>query len=136
MPTKAKVQSWVRYKPKEVELLITKLAREGKNAAAIGLILRDTYGIPSTRKLCGKQITGILAEKRLAKQIPDDLNSLIRKSIQLRKHLEGNHKDVDATRSLDETEARIRTLERYFKRIGKLPKGWKFDPKRAGLYIE
>ena len=71
MAPKRKIQSWVRYKPKEAELLIVKFAKEEKTASEIGLILRDTYGIPSVKKLCGKQVSTILAEKKLAKTVPD-----------------------------------------------------------------
>ena len=45
-PMKKVLPLWVRYKSKELELLIVKLAKEGKTPSQIGVILRDTYGIP------------------------------------------------------------------------------------------
>ena len=39
-PFKSKA-NWVKYKPKEVELLIAKFAKTGKTGSQIGLILRD-----------------------------------------------------------------------------------------------
>ncbi len=62
-PIKKVLPLWLRYKPKEVELLIFKSAKEGKSSSEIGIILRDTYGIPDVRFLCKKKITDILKEK-------------------------------------------------------------------------
>jgi len=127
---------WVRYKPKEVELLIVKLAKEGKIASEIGLILRDTYGIPDVKKVTGKKITKILEEKKLAGKIPDDLMALIKKDIAVRKHIEGNSKDETAKRGLTLAESKIKRLVKYYKTTGKLPEEWKYDPKRVRFYIE
>ena len=52
-PAKKQVPSWLRYKGKEVELLVVKLAKEGKNPSQIGLHLRDVYGIPDTKIVAG-----------------------------------------------------------------------------------
>ena len=56
-PLKATLPTWVRYKSKEVELLITRLAKEGATPSHIGLILRDTYGIPNEKIITNKKIT-------------------------------------------------------------------------------
>jgi len=99
-PIKKVLPVWLRYKPNEVELLIAKFAKEGKNSSEIGILLRDTYGIPDVRTLCKKKISQILKEKNLTSEIPDDLLALIRKSVAVRKHLETNHKDETAKRGL------------------------------------
>ena len=135
-PVKKVLPVWLRYKPKEVELLIAKLAKEGKNSSEIGIILRDTYGIPDVRFLCKKKVTQILKEKNLAPEIPDDLLALIRKSVEIRKHLETNHKDESAKRGLTLTESLIKKLTKYYKATGKLPSEWKFDPERAGFFTK
>lgn len=127
---------WVRYKPKEVELLITKLAKEGKKASEIGLFLRDSYGIPNAKAITGKRIMQVVKEKGLAKQLPDDLVNLITKSVNIRKHLEENHKDIPALRGLQLTESKIRRLVKYYKRVKALPADWKFDAKSVKLYVE
>ena len=72
-PVKKVLPVWLRYKPAEVELLVAKLAKEGKSSSDIGTILRDTYGIADVRVLCKKKISNILQEKKLAPEIPDDL---------------------------------------------------------------
>jgi len=135
-PTKKSTPTWSRYKDKEVELLITKLSKEGKTASEIGLHLRDSYGIPSVKQAVKKTITQILTEKDLAKEIPEDLMALIKKTVLLRKHLEKNKQDQGAHRGLQLTESKIKRLVKYFKRTKKLPMDWKYDPERIKLYIE
>ena len=135
-PFKRTPLSWIRYKPKEIELLVVKLAKEGKRASEIGLTLRDTYGIPDVKKIVGKKITKILAEKKLSAKIPEDLMALIKKDIAVRKHLEHNTKDETAKRGLTLTESKIKRLVKYYKEAGKLPEEWKYEPKRVRFYIE
>jgi len=135
-PVSKKAPSWVRVKPKEVELLIVKLAKEGKTSSQIGLHLRDSYGVPSVRSISKKKVGQILAEKNLVPKLPEDMTSLIRRSITIRKHLEQNRKDRTAKRGLEITESKIRRLERYYKSIGRLSQDWKYDPKTTSIYLE
>ena len=135
-PIKKTLPVWLRYKPNEVEILIVKLAKEEKNASEIGIILRDTYGIPDVRTLCKKTISQILIEKKTAPELPDDLTALIRKSVAIRKHSETNNKDETAKRGLTLTESKIKLLTKYYKKSGKLASEWKFDPERAGFYTK
>lgn len=131
-----KAAVWVRYKPKEIELLIAKLAKEGKTPTDIGLFLRDSYGIPNVRAITSKRITKIVKEKGLARELPEDLMNLIKKSVKVRKHLEENHKDMPALRGLQLTESKIRKLVKYYKKTKVLPADWKFDAKSVKLYVE
>ena len=135
-PVKKALPVWLRYKPEEVELLIAKLAKEGKNSSEIGIVLRDTYGISDVRILCKKKIFQILEEKKIAPELPDDLMALIRKSVAVRKHLETNHTDETAKRGLILTESSIKRLTKHYKRTGKLSSEWKFDPERAGFFTK
>ncbi|MBW2974522.1 30S ribosomal protein S15 [Candidatus Woesearchaeota archaeon] len=135
-PSQPSTPSWVRYKEKEIELLITKLAKEGKSSSHIGMVLRDTYGIPNASMIIKKSITGLLKEKDLLSEIPEDLLALIRRSIAINKHIESNKKDETARRGLILTESKIRSLIRYYKKTGKLSSDWKYDPKRAGMFAE
>ena len=50
---------------KEVESLVLKLAKSEKKSAQIGLMLRDTYGIPSVKAITGKRINQILKDNNL-----------------------------------------------------------------------
>ncbi len=135
-PTKKTNATWLSYKEKEVEMLVTKMAKEGKTASQIGLFLRDNYGIPSVKKITQKNITSILKEKKLSKEIPEDLMALIRRTVMLKKHLEKNHKDESAKRGLHLTESKIKRLVKYYKKSKKLPMDWKYDPERIKLFIE
>ena len=52
--------TWIVYKTKEIEMLIGKLSKEGKSSSEIGLILRDSYGIPNIKQVTGKRLQEIL----------------------------------------------------------------------------
>lgn len=131
-----KIPSWMRYKETEIEKLIIKLAKAGNSSSEIGLVLRDTYGIHSVKAATGKKITKILEEKKLAKEIPDDLMALIVKFLDVKKHLEKNRQDKTAKRGLQLTDSKIRRLVKYYKSTGRLPADWKFDHEKVKMYVE
>ncbi len=135
-PVKKTISLWVRYKPKEVEMLISKLAKEGNSASKIGIILRDTYGIPDVKTLTKKKITQIAEEKGIKKELPEDLTALIKRAVMLRKHLEENKHDTVAKRGLQLTESKVKRLVKYYKKTGKLTSEWKYDPEKAGFFLE
>lgn len=135
-PIKKAVPTWLRYKAKEIEFLILKLAKEGKSPSQIGVILRDTYGIPDIRLITKKRVTTLLKEKKLRAEIPEDLMSLIKKNVTIMKHLETNKQDKTAKRGLQLTESKIKRLIKYYKKIGRLKSEWKYDPKKASMFIE
>lgn len=135
-PVKKQVPTWVRYKPKEVELLIVKLSKEGNTPSQVGMVLRDTYGIPDIKSLMKKKISRVLDEKKLLKDIPEDLMALMKKAIAVRKHLDENKQDKSAKHGMQLTDSKINRLAKYYKKTGKLPADWKYNPKRLRLYIE
>lgn len=135
-PAKKTAPSWIRYKAKEVELLIAKLAKEGKTTSQIGILLRDTYGIPNVVALCGKSISAILKEKKLLQEVPEDLTALFKKYAAIRKHREANKHDETAARGLLLTESKIKRLIKYYKRTGRIPEAWKFDTEKIGFFGE
>jgi small subunit ribosomal protein S15 len=126
-PSENKKTTWIRYKPKEIEILTTKLAKEGKSTSEIGLILRDTYGIPSVKIICEKSISGVLKESNLLPKIPEDLGFLMKRALKITKHIENNNQDKTAKRGLTLTESKINRLVKYYKKSGKLSKDWKYD---------
>lgn len=128
--------TWIRHRPKEIELLIVKLAKEGNMPSKIGTILRDTYGVPDVKLLTNKKITAILAEKKLLKKLPEDLLALIKKISSLKKHLEENKKDMSALRGLQITESKIKKIVKYYKKKKKVPVEWKYDRKKVSLFVE
>lgn len=135
-PIKKTQPTWLRYKAKEVELLVVKLAKEGHSSSQIGIHLRDNYGVPDVKLVTGKNITQILKEKELYPELPEDLLSLIKKAVKITKHLEDNDQDMPALRGLQLTQSKINRLAKYYKEKKKLPVDWKFDLKKARLYAE
>jgi small subunit ribosomal protein S15 len=135
-PVSPKVHSWVRYKKKEVESLVIKFAKEGKNPAQIGAILRDQYGVPDVKTITNKKITKILKENNLDKELPYDLLDLMKRAAKVYKHLETHKKDKHSKRGLKLIESKILRLAKYYKRKKVLPKDWRYSPERAKLIIE
>lgn len=128
--------SWVGYKAKEAEMLVAKLAKEGKTPSLIGLILRDSYGIPDVKLIAKKRISKILDEKKALPQIPEDLMALIRKKILIKKHLETNKHDQPAKRGLILTDSKMNRLIKYYKRTSRLPEDWSYDPEKIRLLVD
>ena len=135
-PVLTKPPGWTRYKPKETELLIVKLSKEGKAPSEIGIILRDTYGVPNVKLSCNKKITKILAERKLPQKLPEDLTALIRKAVFVTKHREKNTKDMTAKYGLQLTESKIKRLVKYYKLKKVLPEDWKYERSRAAMLVE
>jgi len=111
---------WLKLSKQEVEELVVKLAKEQKlDAAKIGLVLRDSYGIPSVKAITGKKIQKILEEHGI-KTYPLELIALQKKAKALKEHLAKHKKDMTAKRGLQLTEAKIWKLEKYYKKKGKI----------------
>jgi small subunit ribosomal protein S15 len=130
------VPTWQAYSAKEVEALVVKLAKDKHSAAKIGLILRDMYGVPSVQITTGKSISEILEEKGFKKQLPQDMIDIIRKYIDITKHVEQNNQDKTAKRGLVLAQSKLARLAKYYKRTGKIDANWKFDTQKAGIYLE
>ncbi|MEK6837288.1 MAG: 30S ribosomal protein S15, partial [Nanoarchaeota archaeon] len=134
-PIKKAAPTWVRYQAKEVELLVAKVAKEGKTQSQIGVVLRDSYGVPDVKKISGKNVTAIMKEKNILPKIPEDLMALIKKSVKIKKHLEGMKHDMTAKRGFELTASKIRRLVKYYKRENILPQDWSYDPEKVKLLI-
>jgi len=119
--------SFVQYKKKEVEALIVKLVKEDyKKPSEVGLILRDSYGIPSIKLITGRTISKILEENKLSLDVPEDLASLVSKVKSLKKHLESNTRDTHNKRGLILIESKIRRLVKYYKKNGRIASNWSY----------
>ncbi len=134
-PVNKHILTWVRYQNPEIEQLIIKLAKQGKSQSEIGMILRDTYGVPSVRDILKKKLHQVLEENKIVPKLPEDLLNLIKREIQIMKHFERNKKDMHAKRGLLLTESKINRLSKYYKRLGKLPANWTYDRKQAELIV-
>lgn len=134
-PVDKKKKTWMKYDAKEAESLVLKLAKTGLTKSQIGLTLRDSYGVPDIKIITKKSISKILEKNKLEAELPEDLNSLIKKDIQLIKHFESNKQDMPAKRGIRLTESKINRLVKYYKKKGRLPKDWVFDKDKARLLV-
>jgi small subunit ribosomal protein S15 len=127
--------AWVHSTAKEVVSLILKLSKEGRKEPEIGVILRDSHGVPSVKQITGKSISQILKDEGASATYPTDLMQLITKAVRLRKHLKENKKDTLNTTALKNVESKIRRLVKYY-RGKKLPVDWKYDSEKAALLVK
>lgn len=104
---------WLKFDEKDIEAVVLKLAKQGHTSEKIGLILRDSYGIPTTRIL-GKKMSQILKENKLYKD--SNLLNLEKKQQVIKQHLEKNKQDKKAKRAFTIISARIAKLKKYEKR--------------------
>ena len=132
-PLKPKAASWVKQDQKEIEELILKYGKDDLTASQIGVKLRDQYAIPLVKPIIKKTITEVLEENDLKTELPEDLNNIVNKAIGLQKHLKSNKKDNRNVRSLELIEAKVHRLSVYYKKIGKIPKKWKYKSVIAQL---
>ncbi len=135
-PSRESAPDWQGLDKTEIAETIEKLAREGKSAAFIGLVLRDQYGVPDVRLATGKKMSEILSEKGLLPQIPEDLQNLMRRTVTLRGHLATHRRDLHNERGLSLIESKIRRLATYYKRQGLLPADWRYSPETAQLVVD
>ncbi|MGI0062347.1 MAG: 30S ribosomal protein S15 [Nitrosotalea sp.] len=132
-PITPSTPTWVKQSTAEIEELIVKYAKEGLPPSKIGIKLRDQHAIPITRQIVKKSITEILEQKGVKTEMPEDLNNLVNKALGLQKHLRENKSDKRNVRSLELLEAKVHRLSSYYKKIGKIPKTWKYKAVIAQL---
>ena len=132
-PLNPKAPSWIKQDAKEIEELIVKYGKDDLASSQIGVKLRDQHSIPLVKPIIKKTITKVLEENDLQTELPEDLNNIVNKAIGLQKHLKSNKKDNRNIRSLELIEARVHRLSVYYKKIGKIPKKWKYKSVIAQL---
>jgi len=132
-PTSLRAPSWISQSPSEVEELVVKYAKEGLSSSQIGIKLRDQYSIPLVKPITKKSISKILGENEMLPELPEDLDNIVKKAVGLQKHLKVNKKDNRNIRSLELIEAKVHRLSVYYKKIGKIPKNWKYKSVIAQL---
>lgn len=130
-----KPPEWVEMKAEDIEKKVVELYNEGYEPSMIGIILRDRYGVPSVREITGKKIVEILKENGIKIKYPEDLKALIKKAINLKRHVEVHKKDFHNIRGLQLIEAKILRLANYYKERGVLPADWKYDLDKLKIEI-
>ena len=114
---------------------VLKHAKKGMTPSQIGVYLRDSMGIPQVRGITGNKILRLLKASGLAPELPEDLYHLIKKAVNIRKHLEKNRKDKDSKFRLILVESRIHRLARFYKLSKKLPPTWKYEAATASALV-
>jgi small subunit ribosomal protein S15 len=134
-PTVEKVPDWSDVSKEELEKLVIKLHDSGLPSTKIGLTLRDQYGVPSVKLVLGKNMNRFLKENSSIPEIPEDLSNLMRHSLQVRKHLKTNVKDVHNKRSLHLMENKIRRLVKYYHDSGRMARSWEYKPETVEMLV-
>ncbi|MFW9969987.1 MAG: 30S ribosomal protein S15 [Candidatus Odinarchaeota archaeon] len=134
-PARLEKPVWVELSPEEVENEVVKLARRGSSKSMIGTILRDSRGVPLVKVVTGKKITQILHENEIEAPLPEELANLVRKALNIRNHLETNHKDKESRKGLNRCESKIYRLIKYYKKKKKLPADFKYDPEKIRTLV-
>jgi len=133
-PVKVKTEDEV---PKiDVVQKVIEMHNEGYATSKIGLILRDKYSVKNVKKATGKTVTQILDTNNLTQELPEDLSDLLKRAVKLIKHMKDNKYDQTSKLGYLKTVSKIRRLARYYKRVGKLPKGWLYTAEKAAVLVK
>jgi len=132
-PIELKKPDWIKMKPEEIEELIIKYTKEGMISSQIGVKLRDQHAIPLVKPILKKTISQVIKENDLAPEIPEDLNNIVLKAVNLQKHLKENRNDNRNVRSLELIEAKVHRLSTHYKKKGVISKKWKYKSVVAQL---
>jgi len=112
-----------------------KFAKKGMTPSQIGVLLRDSKGIPQVSAITGQKILRILKSSGVAPELPEDLYCLIKKAVNIRRHLEKNRKDKDSKYRLILVESRIHRLARYYKKKKQLQPNWRYTSSTASALV-
>ena len=69
-PYRKQAPAWSNMDAKAITKVILDLRKEGASSSRIGLVLRDSYGVPDVKLALGKRIGDILLENKVASEIP------------------------------------------------------------------
>ena len=132
-PIDPKKPEWVKQTNAEIEALIIKYAKEGMTSSQIGLKLRDQHAIPLVKPIINKSITDVMKENKLMPDVPEDLNNIVMKAVNLQKHLKENKSDNRNVRALELVEAKVHRLSTHYKKNGNIDQKWKYKSVVAQL---
>ena len=93
-PFKRRSPKWVSHTPKTIVDLIVTMAKKGMSPSQIGVSIRDKEAVPSIKLLTGQKIVRLLKKNGkyccdvgCAPEIPEDIYCLIKKAVNIRRHL-------------------------------------------------
>merc|ERR1719261_712845 len=135
LPYRKAPRSWVHISAQDLTDQMVKLAKRGSTPSQIGVLLRDQYGIPQVKGVTGSKILRILKVNGVAPSLPEDLYHLIKKAVNVRKHIEKFRADRDGKFRLILIESRIHRLARYYRNAKALPATWTYQSKKADTLL-
>ncbi|MFH0711577.1 MAG: hypothetical protein V1889_00460 [archaeon] len=103
--------AWVKMQEPELKKIILELS-EKNSPSQIGFILRDQYGIPTT-KIFGKKLKTYLEELNINRN--EDLENAEKKVDTLKQHVGKNLTDKKAKHKLQHAQSRLNITKKYFK---------------------
>ena len=105
-----KKPTWIKMKEPELKKVILELS-ETYAPSQIGIVLRDQYGIPTT-KVFGKKLKSYLKELGIDRN--EDLENATKKVDRLKEHLKENITDRSAKHKLQHAQSRLNITKKYF----------------------
>ena len=135
LPYRKAPPSWVHVSATDLTDQMVKLAKRGSTPSQIGVLLRDQYGIPQVSGVTGAKILRILKVNGVAPTLPEYLYHLIKKAVNVRKHIEKHRADKDGKFRLILIESRIHRLARYYRKVSSLPPTWRYQSKKADTLL-
>jgi len=105
-----KKPTWVKMKEPELKKIIVELS-EKHSPSQIGLVLRDQYGIPTT-KVFGKKLKAYMKELGIERN--EDLENAEKKVDKIKEHTKNNITDKHAKHKLQHAQSRLNITRKYF----------------------
>ena len=136
LPYRKAPPSWVQLSASDLTEQIVRMAKRGSSPSQIGVVLRDQHGIPQVKGVTGSKILRVLKVNGVAPSIPEDLYHLIKKAVNVRKHIEKFRADRDGKFRLILIESRIHRLARYYRKVKSLPPTWRYQSKKADTLLQ
>ena len=106
---KLDMPTWVKMKEPELKKVIAELA-EKNSPSQVGIILRDQYGIPTT-KIFGKKLQTYLKELGIERN--ETLENAEAKVERMKEHLKKNITDKSAKHKLQKAQSRLNISRKY-----------------------
>jgi ribosomal protein S15P/S13E len=101
---------WIKMKEADLRKIIVELAQKN-SPSQIGIILRDQYGIPTT-KVFGIKLNKIMKEEGIEKN--EDLENAVKKVEKMKEHLKKNITDKKAKHRLQKAQSHLNVTRRYY----------------------
>jgi len=115
MQQKYSKPAWLKLSEEDLVKLIANLS-EKYQPAQVGLILRDQYGIPTT-KVYGKKLGAYL--KEAGKPVNSDLKNMEKKVEKMNEHLKKHITDKKSKHLLQKSVSRLNAIKKYSARRNK-----------------